>query len=100
MNGFYLLHWKNNEGADPKTALIFIIIYYLFYISVTNLVSQNQYQIIKEKQFSLVENILDTANIEVESDTSDATALSNRPGYEEYTMLKILKEISEQINVP
>lgn len=90
---------KSTIAMGLITALIFIIIYYLFYISVTNLVAQNQYQIIKEKQFSLVENILDAAKIETESAASNATALSNRPGYEEYTMLKLIKDISEQITL-
>ena len=90
---------KSTIAMGIITALILFIIYYLFYISVTNLTAQNQYQIIKEKEFSLVENILDTANIEAGFDTSNATALSNRPGYEEYTMLKIMKEISEKITL-
>lgn len=90
---------KSTIAMGLITAFILIIIYYLFYISVTNLVAQNQYQIIKEKQFSLVENILDTANIETGSDTTDATALSNRPGYEEYTMLNLIREISEKITL-
>lgn len=90
---------KSTVAMGLIAALILLVIYYLFYISIINLVAQNHYQFLKDKEYHLVEDILDEAIIEKTSDDSNKNTLSQRPGYEEYTMLKLIREISEQITL-
>ena len=92
---------KSFVGFGIITGLILLFIYCIFASNIRKMSAQNYYQLLKEKSYHIVDDIVDAQVIETAagSESEVSQPIYKRPGYSEYTMLKLLSEISETTHV-